>query len=307
MIEPAFDQTKADELSLRSSRQRLRALLIVQGLLPLILPVTAFVWPRPPIFVWQSQGLVMFYQVLLVAIWAGLGARDWRRRVLVVVLGTTYIVVAWFVVRIRAADFAWDRLLLVATPLVWYLLIATLFSGVLLVVQSTLVDLRRVPRPVVVDRNYASRMNIRHLLALTFVCGTLLAALRFPETLFDYAWPIVMIVVLIVAVTCAAIWATLAPGWPVVRVALAVAAALGIVPLVAWRFDNSLAEALALVPGFLLLVASLLVVRRRRLSSDAASSEISPRSPGAGVSCRAGAGGRNAGCRRLSDAGFAGR
>lgn len=242
------------------SRRRLRQLLAAHMLLPLVIPLLALAQPHVPTFVWQWVWLLMVYQVFLVSVWAGLVTNTPWRKALILVGGTAYICVSWYLVQ-RGSRFDWDAASYVATAFAWYLLVGSVSAGLLWIIRISFFDLRWVPQPEVVDAHYRNQLGIRHLLALTFVCGLLIAATRLPERLVGPWWPIGLFAVLIAAMIFAAIWSALTPGRVMGRLALTMLAAIGIVVLTSVQFDTSIWETMSLLPGFVLAVLSLLVVR----------------------------------------------
>jgi hypothetical protein len=146
------------------------------------------------------------------------------------------------------------------TAFAWYLLIALFFMLAFLGVRATFCELRRVPQPRRVDHLYRSRMGIRHWMATTLACGVLLTGTRLADPNGDVG-PLVMCVVLIGAAVLVVVWASLAPGRTLLRLALAMAAAVGVVALITVQFDTNWQEAASLLPGIVLVAVSLLVVR----------------------------------------------
>jgi hypothetical protein len=260
MSQVAAVEVTSESSAPEASRRRLLWLLAAHALLPIVMRILLWTLRPGMSFAGYSIGMLPLYQVLLVGMWAGLGQMRFWQRAVVLLAGTSYVVVVWMTLASFGGGI-YDALLHIVTATLWYLLIAVICAGTLLLLRLALYDLRRVPQPQAVDRNYRSRLGVRHMLLLTLVCALLITGTQLPHSLVGGNWPIVITLVMIAVVGWMALWATLTPGRYLARAALCLAAAVGVAALASVQYKIDAREAYSIVPGLVLTIASLLVVR----------------------------------------------
>jgi hypothetical protein len=153
--------------------------------------------------------------------------------------------------------------------------------------------LARVANPNELDRQYLSRIGIRHLLAITFCYGVVIAATGVLKRSADPPLPVAISFPLAIAILLGPLvtglvalsWAVLTPRFGWLKLLIAIMANGFAALLMVIRFDFLPQLTLFALPGIAVFIASLLVLRRdgyrlvRRRTLHAVADAEEPASP----------------------------
>jgi len=244
---------------------RLVALLAFHALLPISWVFLSRFWSTVDILVIV---FICVLQFILVAAWAALGTSPLALRIVGLAIFNAYIVTVALLdmslqpgmtLKMGRAEEAISELLKTTIA-------TTAVCVASLIPLRYWLELTRFTNPATVDRHYQSQMGVRHLLLITFACGSVIALTGAVETFIRRSMHSELIVGAILlapwlAGSLALAWGILSPRFAWIRLAAAVifglcASALGLI-----QFGVSTHILGQMWPAAIVFIASLFVMR----------------------------------------------
>lgn len=248
---------------------RLVALFVVHVILALAPLVAAPLGLMQPEVGLDSMTYIMIAQVNLLAFWGGFGTDRGIRVKGAILGGLAYLTVVWLITNhiiFGHPDGLVEVLLISGIQFVILLVWLIVLLLPMLIVRRKLAELRWLPDASAVDETFPWQLSIRHLFALILGAAVLLAVARYARDAAPLAWPPLFFLLVSLVNSICGIWATLSPGRTARRILFVFAASIFVgltlsVDSIGGVLGQPALTSLAILPGVVVLVASLLVVR----------------------------------------------